>query len=99
MVALSSGWMGGQAPEPRSGAPQAQGLTAQTSPERPSSRTDCARLLQNWRFPPVALLALSKRPAGLSFAHSPASHACPLELTFTYGRHFLRSPTQWTGEG
>src|SRR5215218_9362674 len=24
---------------------------------------------------------------------------CPLELPFTYGQHFLRSPSQWTGAG
>src|SRR4051812_8854184 len=34
MVALSLGWTGGQAPQPHSGAPEAQGLTARTSPKR-----------------------------------------------------------------
>jgi hypothetical protein len=43
MVALSLGWTGGQAPQPHSGAPEAQGLTARTSPKRILKRRDASR--------------------------------------------------------
>ena len=43
MVALSSGWTGGQAPQPRSGAPKTQGLTARTSPSDPHTGLNATR--------------------------------------------------------
>jgi hypothetical protein len=43
-VALGLGRAGSQAPEPPSGALQAQGLTAQTNPKPPWIRAECDAL-------------------------------------------------------